>query len=308
MGDISVGAELGSALQNTDSGDPERFEKIGAGITKSGEPGRATRELRDFARVLGVYPNGEDISEVSWRCLIGDDSHSALVEDWEAVFESEQTGFDLLPGRKRYVDLMEFLRLSELDSEGKLDVRVEGFDIFSVVLMTLTSAILYSVLRAGIKITTLDKVLWSWGFGSALGYYGLKVRRIWMKSRLSILERREIARSERVIRFSKTLRRMDFATHRRLCATSRGYLAFAPPRTSIGDEIFQVAGTHVPFLLRSKGRAAKEGHGRATSSGCNSSNPVSELYELIGDVYLHGLMTNKGFEKLGGVEKRIRII
>lgn len=83
---------------------------------------------------------------------------------------------------------------------------------------------------------------------------------------------------------------------RNYCITRKGYVGWVPEEAEVGDEVCMLDGSRLPFLLRWK--AEKE-------------NKEGEPgYELLGDVYLHGLMTGMGVYELNGkgVKKRIKIV
>jgi hypothetical protein len=64
---------------------------------------------------------------------------------------------------------------------------------------------------------------------------------------------------------------------RTLAIISPGGLALAPDSTAIDDEVWIIAGAHVPLMLRPLGK---------------------NRYRLIGETYVHGVMHGEGLEGL----------
>lgn len=77
--------------------------------------------------------------------------------------------------------------------------------------------------------------------------------------------------------------------NRKMCTTTAGYLCLAPPSVLVGDEVHVLAGAKVPFLLRKSEReaAAEQDYGDA------------QLYTLIGETYVHGLMSGEALHRDG---------
>jgi hypothetical protein len=81
---------------------------------------------------------------------------------------------------------------------------------------------------------------------------------------------------------------------RRLFITEKGYIAWAPKWAKKGDEICRFEGARLPYIVR------------RTDAAQGDAPP--ESYELVGDLYLHGLMGKGALDALQGEEKRIRIV
>ena len=82
---------------------------------------------------------------------------------------------------------------------------------------------------------------------------------------------------------------------RRLAITDQGYMGVVPPYSEIGDVLFIIPGTQVPFLLRSQ--RGGENSGEASTG---------EEWRLVGESYLHGMMDGEAMKR-GGTEEQLEI-
>ncbi|KIM94387.1 hypothetical protein OIDMADRAFT_136327 [Oidiodendron maius Zn] len=63
---------------------------------------------------------------------------------------------------------------------------------------------------------------------------------------------------------------------RRVFTTEQGYLGLGPRDMEVGDQVFILSGSNVPFVLRESETA--------------QVNPLLPAYSLVGDCYVHGIM------------------
>jgi hypothetical protein len=74
--------------------------------------------------------------------------------------------------------------------------------------------------------------------------------------------------------------------------TTEGYIGIGPPTLRVGDNVFLVQGSNVPFVLRNK----NEGLMR---EGAQDTEVRPCVYSFIGDCYVHGLMEGEMMHKSG---------
>jgi hypothetical protein len=78
---------------------------------------------------------------------------------------------------------------------------------------------------------------------------------------------------------------------RKYIMTRSGYIGVAPETCKVGDVIAIFDGAHSPFMLRP---AEKPGSlERIRYLGSEARESVEEMWEIVGDCYLHGLMNNE---------------
>jgi hypothetical protein len=94
---------------------------------------------------------------------------------------------------------------------------------------------------------------------------------IWRKRQTILHEQKEISRSTKDHRISKTYK---FLIGRKFCSTSRGYVGWIPSTAQSGDEICFLNGCRLLFIIRGKGDEPDQ----------------KDVYRLLGDCYIHGLM------------------
>lgn len=87
--------------------------------------------------------------------------------------------------------------------------------------------------------------------------------------------------------------KMSVNMGRLLCVTEKGYVAWAPRWVQEGDLIYRIVGSGVPFVLRSRYETETGG---------------AEAFELVGDVYVHGIMSNGAIKTIEQPSTRIWLI
>ena len=83
-----------------------------------------------------------------------------------------------------------------------------------------------------------------------------------------------------------------YAIGRSFSSTKRGYVGWMPEEATMGDEIWVFHGCRVPFVLRPADD--RQGDERA--------------YRLIGDCYLHGLMSSEASARIAGETQQIKLV
>jgi hypothetical protein len=79
--------------------------------------------------------------------------------------------------------------------------------------------------------------------------------------------------------------------NRKYIITRSGYIGIAPENCKVGDVIAIFDGAQTPFVLR---LAEKPGSlERIGNIGSEVRETVGELWEIVGDCYLYGLMNNE---------------
>lgn len=98
--------------------------------------------------------------------------------------------------------------------------------------------------------------------------------------------------------FGNIIRNKD--TSRRLFRTKKNFLGTGPERTKVGDLIFIIPGTSVPYILRSTlPRAVRR------SVPLNFNNKIFSSHQLIGEAYVHGIMHG---EAVKGIEDKLETL
>jgi hypothetical protein len=82
---------------------------------------------------------------------------------------------------------------------------------------------------------------------------------------------------------------------RRFAITRRGYMGMVPPYSEVGDVVFIIPGTQVPFLLRRQG-----GMDDAANASCG------DKWQLVGESYFHGMMDGEMMHE-GRAEQQLEI-
>jgi hypothetical protein len=80
---------------------------------------------------------------------------------------------------------------------------------------------------------------------------------------------------------------LSATSNRRLFVTSDGYLGIGPKDTQIGDEVYVIIGSNVPFVLRAD---APQFRDKENCTGEDTTKPTYPHFRLIGDCYTHGIM------------------
>jgi hypothetical protein len=78
--------------------------------------------------------------------------------------------------------------------------------------------------------------------------------------------------------------------NRKFFVTREGYLGLGPREMQVGDEVYVLHGSNVPFVLRPKSRPPID----------ESYNPPYPIFSLVGACYLHGIMDGEACESQGG--------
>lgn len=105
---------------------------------------------------------------------------------------------------------------------------------------------------------------------------------------------------------------------RNFCITERGYMGMVPKYAELGDDICLIYGAQVPFVLRAlrsgleesaeheideKGEESEE---RKVSKEDDVDEGKNQLYQLVGECYVHGMMDGEGLN-LGETEQDFTI-
>ncbi|CZR66859.1 uncharacterized protein PAC_16760 [Phialocephala subalpina] len=90
---------------------------------------------------------------------------------------------------------------------------------------------------------------------------------------------------------------------RRFFITQRGYLGFAPENTQIGDEVYVINGSKVPFVLRRLNKTYE-----LESRTDESIIPDVPAFNLIGNCYVHGIMDGEAASGVDGKEAKDLIL
>lgn len=88
----------------------------------------------------------------------------------------------------------------------------------------------------------------------------------------------------------------DVPIARQYATTKKGYVAWVPYGTTVGDELHLIDGARIPFLLR-----ARDPGGYQILEGEQLSG---HPFELVGDAYVHGLMTGVDIYDSGLLEDK----
>ncbi|MCJ1238061.1 hypothetical protein MMC14_006049 [Varicellaria rhodocarpa] len=83
-----------------------------------------------------------------------------------------------------------------------------------------------------------------------------------------------------------TLDILHTAQNRQFCASEKNYMGWAPPDAQVGDLICVLLGGRVPFLLR----------------------PHGNMFRLIGELYIHGLMEGQAMKMKDVKTQEIRLV
>jgi hypothetical protein len=82
---------------------------------------------------------------------------------------------------------------------------------------------------------------------------------------------------------------------RRFCVTDNDFIGLVPPQTLPGDKICIFLGVQTPFIVRRKPSKNADG------------GPEVEEYELVGTVYVHGMMNGEMMGPEVNVERFVLI-
>ena len=85
---------------------------------------------------------------------------------------------------------------------------------------------------------------------------------------------------------------------RRFGVNIKGRFCLVPPLARVGDDIVIPHGAQVPFLIR-----------QTPISACHTgSNTMSELFELVGECYVDGIMDGEAFQAASAIHRTIVLI
>jgi hypothetical protein len=77
--------------------------------------------------------------------------------------------------------------------------------------------------------------------------------------------------------------------NRKFCVTQEGYLGLGLREMQVGDEVYVIHGSNIPFVLRPKSRPPVD----------ESYTPPYPIFGLVGACYLHGIMDGEACESEG---------
>jgi hypothetical protein len=84
---------------------------------------------------------------------------------------------------------------------------------------------------------------------------------------------------------------------RRSFVTQQGYLGIGPETTAVGDEVYVINGSRVPFVLR-----RVESSAPADSPSIEGNDENYPRFQLVGGCYVHGIMDGEACDEATGVK------
>ncbi|POS87510.1 hypothetical protein EPUL_002113 [Erysiphe pulchra] len=84
---------------------------------------------------------------------------------------------------------------------------------------------------------------------------------------------------------------MFFFKGKRILISKRGFVAIGSSETKVGDKLCSFWGADVPFIIREKKNTFKNYTNHSNTS--KRSNDLNEIYEVIGECYIDGIMSFK---------------
>ncbi|KAJ4346487.1 uncharacterized protein N0V89_010416 [Didymosphaeria variabile] len=114
-------------------------------------------------------------------------------------------------------------------------------------------------------------------------------------------------------------------TSRRFFITSKGYIGFGPRTTQLGDEVWVLSNSKVPFLLSATHTPAQlphfgrqhnikkcTGSGLSTLIGCDARDGVCNephgCRRMVGDCFCYGIMDGEGCAAAGEAMKQVYLV
>ena len=257
-------------------------------------------EMQRITDELETYPTGKPINEIFWRSSIHDNDHKMETKRISQAVEAERE----LGNRTLEIWLINIMELHSRFRFGKSIISKTRERLrWALMPLHLSLGVLaaYKFFKSGRFSSSSLKTAGLCALGiaghriiphiGALGIWALRTHFLGCKYQ-ALMKAIQLRAAENA--FFRELAEVNGG--RNYCITKKGYVAWIPKEAEVGDEVCMLDGSRLPFLLRWKaGRENEEGE---------------PGYELLGDVYLHGLMTGMGVYELHGkgVKKRIRIV
>ena len=228
-------------------------------------------EREQLIQSLKVYPTGESLEEVSWR--------SFNLNDVPCNGRYDDIDFKTYRMFQKHI-LLSLKALVDLEKLGLLrgfSLKFYEFAYCSVFTCGYAAWTGSRWIMRGFPRPSLYEMRQGFSFWLVL-YLGIDVVCIaagilykWWKLRTVMYNIRKSEAMRGTYRFSKTY---EILLGRKFCSTSRRYVSWIPANAESGDEICFFKGCRLPFVIRAE---RFEPHQK-------------DVYELVGDCYIHGLM------------------
>lgn len=229
---------------------------------------------------LKAYPTGESLEEVSWRSFnMSDVPHNGRFDDIDyKTYRMFQKHISRI--LKAMVDL------EKLGLLRGFSLKFYGYAYCA--LFTCGYAVWTGSrwMMRGFHRPSLYQMRQGFFFWLVL-YLGIDVVCItagilykWWKQRTVMDSVRESEVARGTYPFSKTY---EILLGRKFCSTSQGYVGWIPASAASGDAICFFNGCRLPFVIRANG----------------------DVYELVGDCYIHGLMQQGVSDAIDGETREI---
>jgi len=229
---------------------------------------------------LKVYPTGESLEEVSWR--------SFNMNDVPRNGRHDDIDFKTYRMFQKHISLS----LKALVGLEKLGL-LRGFSLkfYGFAYCALFTCGSQWIMR-GLYRPSLYEIRQGFFFWLVL-YLGIDMVCVtggilykWWKQRTVMYSVRKSELARGTYRFSKTY---EILLGRKFCSTSEGYVGWIPATAESGDEICFFNGCRLLFVIRAE---RNEPHQK-------------DVYELVGDCYIHGLMQQDVSYVIDGETKEI---
>lgn len=258
---------------------------------------RYLQQLRQIVEDLSVYPTGQSLKEVFWRSLIQDDAQkeparlgACLDTMTEHLGSSEDVAVE------NYADIQNARRRKDharWAADQRRKYRTSSFTL---------AVGLVAVIAAGLQPIPFfqGSLLAGWELYFGVGFYSLLTCTVAFRLQAAAVRWEAHKLAERLRKLEDHVKngveltsKMSVNMGRLLCVTEKGYVAWAPRWVQEGDLIYRIVGSEVPCVLRSRNETGTGG---------------AEAFELVGDVYVHGIMSNGAIETIDEPSTRIWLI